>query len=102
MTDILYKDALFKIESVLNSKIVDIKFSRQPDLSDGLPPILRGVCNPSETSYAVNDGVIQLELDNGNIIQFHNSEWGGMTIYKNKEVGEKDRFDLRFENIKKD
>ena len=102
MSDILYKDALFKIESVLNSRIVDIKFSRQPDLSDGLPPILYGICKPSETSYAVDDGCIQLELDNGKVIQFHNSEWGGMTIYKTKEVGEKDRFDLSFENIKKD
>jgi hypothetical protein len=100
VSEINYKDALFKIESILNSKIVDIKFSRQPELSDGLSPILCGICEPLETNYSVDGGCIQFELDNGKTIVFHNSEWGGMTIYKNKEIANKECFDLKFEDIK--
>ena len=62
------------------SKIVSVVFSKKPEISDN--GNTRFNIPPTEVTYGNDTGCIDVTLDNGYILTFWNSEWGGMTIQK--------------------
>lgn len=88
MTEITEKKARYKISNILEREIVAVRFSEQPKIYNGLTDLQteNGHQSP-ETEYEVQTGCIHLELDNGLILSFWNSDAGGMTITKKECVG---------------
>lgn len=79
---------VFQISDILNAKIIAVRFGedgdKEPEISDDVPPIARGVLPPTETTFELDQGEIILTLDNGLELGFWNSEWGGMAVMRKK------------------
>lgn len=76
---------LFKISDIVGRKITKVVFENPPEMSDDIAPLFENLgMEPTETTYSSDTTDIKVHLDNGLILSFWNSEWGGMTVTKER------------------
>lgn len=83
------------LSDIIGGKIEKIEFSQRPESSYNDSPY----DGEGSIYYSVNGGDIQITLNNGLVLRFGNSEWGGMQVLSAKSKCDNDFKDYTQEDI---